>query len=88
MMRVLVPRPRVGIPSLKFLGLLVHTILRIYCVSIGLVTLTLKLVRAIARGVDREVEPGGYMKNRLRDAIPVPVHVMQCLYGLTINQFR
>jgi len=25
---------------------------------------------------------------RIRDAIPAPVHVMQCLYGLTINQFR
>jgi len=28
------------------------------------------------------------MKNTRRNTVPVAVHVMQCLYGLTINQFR
>jgi len=63
--------------------------------SLGRLMLRPKVCHVFRTGRPINVKLDGQMEHwrpgdtwRIQDAILVPVHVMQCLYGLTINQFR
>ena len=54
----------------------IHTHLWSFMMSIEVVSLKMSALCSVKKLGDT---------SRIRDAIPVPVHVMQCLYGLTIS---